>query len=112
MKNIRLTSMVETPAVYGPPSDAPSNNKTELKGTNIIIAVLIFVLGVIAILNKKISKKNKDNYYIKFNFTWLNCNYYYKLCFKFINCMNSKRKWNILGIYVEIFFFFFESKSL
>lgn len=81
MKNIRLTSMVETPAVYGPPpnniyngtnsstimspavygppSDDPSNNKTELKGTNIIIAVLIFVLGVIAILNKKISKKTK-----------------------------------------------------
>lgn len=57
--NNRNESMIMSPAVYGPPSDAPSNSKTVLKGTNIIIAILIFVLGIIAIFNKKMSKKAK-----------------------------------------------------
>lgn len=81
MKNVRLASMIEqqdvygpppediydnrnesmimTPAVYGPPPDKPLNSKTMIKGTNIIITILIFVLGIIAIFNKKFSKKAK-----------------------------------------------------
>ena len=48
---------VTVQALYGPP---PANgNKNVLKGTNIGIVIVLFILGVFAILSKKISKTAK-----------------------------------------------------
>jgi len=43
--------------VYGPPPDETKN--TTIKGTSIAITIILFILGVIALLNKKMSKKAK-----------------------------------------------------
>ena len=44
-------------ALYGPPPN--SGNKNVLRGTNIGIAIVLFILGVFAILSKKLSKTAK-----------------------------------------------------
>lgn len=49
-------SLVNIPAVYGPPSEMKENKVDNL---NVFITVILFVLGIIAILNRKISKKIK-----------------------------------------------------
>ncbi len=60
MKNAnieKLSSMVEQPAVYGPPPE--SNNITNEEGFNIGVLIILFVLGIFAIFSKKISKNSK-----------------------------------------------------
>ena len=54
----KLSSMMEQQAVYGPPSYTEDNNGA-LTGVNIGIVIVLFILGVIALVNKKISKKVK-----------------------------------------------------
>ena len=52
----KLSSVIEQQDVYGPP---PYSEKTELGNINIGILIVLFILGVFALLNKKISKKSK-----------------------------------------------------
>ena len=52
----RLSSVIEQPVVYGPP---PVKNNTGLANVNIGILIVLFILGIFALLNKKISKKSK-----------------------------------------------------
>ena len=52
------SSMIEQQAVYGPPSYTEENNGA-LTGVNIGIIIVLFILGVIALVNKKLSKKAK-----------------------------------------------------
>ena len=49
-------SMIKQEALYGPP---PDKKNTELENINIGILIVLFILGVFALLNKKISKKSK-----------------------------------------------------
>ena len=56
-KNTELgNSMIEQEVVYGPP---PDSKNTKLGNINIGILIVLFILGVFALLNKKISKKSK-----------------------------------------------------
>ena len=52
----KLTSIIVQADLYGPP---PDRKNTELENINIGILIVLFVLGVFALLNKKISKKSK-----------------------------------------------------
>ncbi len=52
----KLSNVIEQPTLYGPP---PDRKNTELENINIGILIVLFVLGVFALLNKKISKKSK-----------------------------------------------------
>ena len=74
----KLSSIVEQPAVYGPPTESndielgnsmieqktlygtsTESKNTKLGNINIGILIVLFILGVFALLNKKISKKSK-----------------------------------------------------
>lgn len=75
--NIKIASrMIEQPAVYGPPSEQvytnestiqqaaiygppPEKENLPLKATNVGILIVLFVLGIIALVNKKLSKTAK-----------------------------------------------------
>ena len=52
----KLSSVIEQQDVYGPP---PDSKNTKLGNINIGILIVLFILGVFALLNKKISKKSK-----------------------------------------------------
>ena len=72
------SSMIEQQDVYGPPSEhvynenmnstvmqqmpygsSPDKPNSALANTNIIISIILFILGIVAIFNKKISKRAK-----------------------------------------------------
>ena len=52
----KLLSLIAQQEVYGPPTNT---NNTKLENTSIGILIVLFILGVFALLNKKISKKSK-----------------------------------------------------
>ena len=52
----RLSSVIEQQSVYGPP---PDENDAKLSGASIGILIILFILGIFALLNKKIPKKLK-----------------------------------------------------
>ncbi len=63
-KGIIRTSSIEIPDIsapllYGPPPDLYDYNNIPLRNINIGILILLFILGVIAFLNKKMSKTLK-----------------------------------------------------
>lgn len=53
----KLSSMIEQQDVYGPPPY--SNNATGETNINIGILIILFILGIVAFFNKRISKKSK-----------------------------------------------------
>ena len=53
-----LNTEIQQQAIYGPPPNNYKANKI-IKGTNIAISIVLFVLGVIALINKSLSKKAK-----------------------------------------------------
>ena len=58
----KLSSIIEQPVVYGPPSNSlntESEKNTRLKNISIGILIVVFILGFFALFNKKISKKSK-----------------------------------------------------
>ena len=60
----KYNSYSETQDIYGPPVDVnPNNKKADSKATlnivNIGMVVLLFVVGLVAVINKKLSKRAK-----------------------------------------------------
>lgn len=51
-------SIIETPVLYGPPSTTPKTNNGPIKvvagGTGIVLSMVVFIVGLIAMFNKKI----------------------------------------------------------
>ena len=57
-RNQTNSSLIVPEALYGPPSDE-NKNTSGLNITNIGIVVLLFIIGLIAMLNRKLSKRVK-----------------------------------------------------
>ncbi len=53
----RVQNFIETPALYGPPPGKTNNNnvaKVAAGGTGVFFSMLLFIVGLIAMFNKKI----------------------------------------------------------
>lgn len=54
--NNTIESTIQQQELYGPP---PVKGNAVAKGSNIAIVIVLFVLGIVALVNKKMSKTSK-----------------------------------------------------
>ena len=64
MDDLNMNFTLGVQVAYGPPPDSNDTNlknssDTRLKNINIGILIVLFILGIFALLNKKISKRSK-----------------------------------------------------
>ncbi len=54
-----ISSTVIESALYGPPPDTTTTMDKVKKGSSIAIVIVLFILGIVALVNKKLQKSSK-----------------------------------------------------